>query len=116
MLKPQDQPRLLDAITARLSSAAVIFSYGEQDRLALIAVALARRNDFDEAAFEHWLADLNHDQEVWKNSPPRLELLQTFENDTYLLQALAAHLSAEPENPQVARAHRAVLKILERRS
>lgn len=115
LLKPQDQPRLLEVIATRLSSAHVIFSYGEQDRLALIAVALARRKDFDEAAFERWLAGLNTDQKVWEQSPPREELLQTLENDTYLLQALAAHLSAEPESPKISSAQRAVLKVLQRR-
>ena len=115
LLKPQDQPRLLEAITVRLSSAHVIFSYGEQDRLSLIAVALARRKDFDESAFERWLAGLNTDQKVWEQSPPRDDLLQAFENDTYLLQALAAHLSAEPESPRISSAQRAVLKTLERR-
>jgi Protein of unknown function (DUF2785) len=115
LLKADDQLRLLQAITLRLSSAHQIFSYGEQDRLALIAVSLARRQDFDAAAFQRWLSDLNTDQKVWDQSPPRQDMLQTFENDTYMLQALAAHLGAEPDSPQIRSARVAVLKVLERR-
>ena len=35
-----------------------------------------------------------NDQRVWKDSPPKLELLQTFENDTYMLRGLALYLGA----------------------
>jgi hypothetical protein len=115
LLKAEDQSNLLQAITLRLSSAHQIFSYGEQDRLALIAVSLARRKDFDWAAFQRWLSDLNTDQKVWDQSPPRQDMLQTFENDTYMLHALAAHLSAEPESSQIGGARVSVLKVLQRR-
>ena len=115
LLKAQDQATLLQAITLRLSSAHQIFSYGEQDRLALIAASLVNRKDFDVMGFQRWLSDLNADQKVWDQSPPREDMLQTFENDSYMLQALAAHLSADPESPQLAGANIAVLKVLQRR-
>jgi hypothetical protein len=114
-LKAEDQARLLGAVSERLSSAHQIFSYGEQDRLSLIAAALAKRSDFDAAAFKRWLSELNTDQKVWNDSPPRLELLQTFENDTTMLQALAAHLSADPETPPLADARKSVLQLLQHR-
>ena len=115
LLKPEDQPRLLRAITERLSSAHLIFSYGEQDRLSLITASVIKRKDFDIAGFYRWLQEVNADQKVWTDAPPRLELLQTFENNTYMLQALAAHLSAESEGPHLADAKEAVLQILQRR-
>jgi uncharacterized protein DUF2785 len=115
LLKPEDQAGLLRAITDRLSSAQQIFSYGEQDRLSLVAISLIERKDFDVSGFYRWLSDLNADQKVWKDSPPRQALLQTFENNTYMLQALAAHLSAEPESPPIASARSAVLQILQQR-
>jgi len=114
-LKVEDQARLLAAISLRLSSAHQIFSYGEQDRLSLIAASLATRADFDVAAFKRWLSDLSADQKVWNDSPPRLELLQTFENNTYLVQALAAHLAAAPDTPPLADARKSVLQVLQRR-
>jgi Protein of unknown function (DUF2785) len=115
LLKPEDQARMLTAISVRLSSALQIFSYGEQDRLSVVASSLAERKDFDVAAFYRWLTEVNADQKVWSDSPPHLELLQTFENDNYMLQALAAHLSAEPESPQIANARKTVLQILQQR-
>ncbi len=114
MLKNEDQARLLGAISQRLASAGQIFSYGEQDRLSLIAATLATRKDFDAGAFKKWLSDLSADGKVWNDSPPRPELLQTFENDTYMLHALAAHLSA-PETPSLAEARKSLLEVLRRR-
>jgi hypothetical protein len=114
MLKKEDQARLLGAISQRLASAGQIFSYGEQDRLSLIAATLATRKDFDAGAFKKWLSDLSADGKVWNDSPPRPELLQTFENDTYMLHALAAHLSA-PETPSLAEARKSLLEVLRRR-
>jgi hypothetical protein len=57
---------------------------------------------------------VNTDQKVWNDSPPKLELLQAFENDTYMLQALAAHLSAEADTPAITDARKSVLQVLGR--
>jgi hypothetical protein len=113
-LKKEDQARLLGAISQRLASAGQVFSYGEQDRLSLIAATLATRKDFDAGAFKKWLSDLSADEKVWNDSPPRPELLQTFENDTYMLHALAAYLSA-PETPPLAEARKSLFEVLRRR-
>jgi hypothetical protein len=115
LLKAQEQEVLLKAISERLSSAHEIFTYGEQGRLALIAGVIATRTDFDSAGFDRWLADLNSDQKVWDASPPRLGLLQTFENNTYMLQALAAGLASEPSGSPAATARDSVVKLLQRR-
>lgn len=49
-LQPTDQARVLEAITRRLETAPVVFTYGEADRLAAVVVALARRGDFVRSA------------------------------------------------------------------
>ena len=83
LLRTEDQGRVLDGIAARLASAHEIFGYGEQDRLALAVAMIVERKDFDAPRFERWLAALNAaDQGVWKDCPPKIELLQNFENDT----------------------------------
>lgn len=115
-LRGENQGRVLDAISGRLSSAHVVFTYGEQDRLALVAARMVRREDFDPAAFRRWLSTLDAaDQRVWKESPPNLELLETFENDTYMLRGLAADLCMSPPNPVTAEAQKAVLQLLGKR-
>ena len=94
LFRRDDQRRVLDAISERTSSAHQIFMYGEQDRLAMVAATIAQRADLDATGFDSWLSTLDtNDQQVWKDSPPKLNLLQTFENDTYMLRALAVYLS-----------------------
>lgn len=116
MFKPDDQGRVLDAISTRLSSAHEIFTYGEQDRLALVAARIVGRKDFGVAGFNQWLNAMDtSDQKVWKDIPPKLELLQTFENDTYMLRGLAVYLAMTPPKATVTDAQNEVLKILRER-
>jgi Protein of unknown function (DUF2785) len=94
LFRREDQGRVLDAVSGRISSAHEIFTFGEQDRLAMVAATIAQRTDIDSKSFDRWLSALDaNDQQVWKDSPPKLDLLQTFENDTYMLRALAVYLS-----------------------
>jgi Protein of unknown function (DUF2785) len=94
LFRREDQGRVLDAVSGRISSAHEIFSFGEQDRLAMVAATIAQRTDLDSKSFDSWLSALDaNDQQVWKDTPPKLDLLQTFENDTYMLRALAVYLS-----------------------
>src|SRR6267378_2935407 len=100
-----------DGILKRSSSAHEVFTYGEQDRLSALAATIVVRKDFDAPVFHNWLSALDAaDQKVWKDIPPHLELLQTFENDTYMLQGLAAHLSVNVSGPAGMEAQKAVLK------
>jgi len=116
LFRIEDQARVLEAIATRLLSAHEIFAYGEQDGLALAAATIARRKDFDASAFDRWVTALDAaDQEVWKDSPPKTELLQTFENDSYMLRSLAVDLCAVPANSGVSGARDAVMKVLQRR-
>ena len=111
-----DQHRLLQAISQRLASANLIYTYGEQDRLAVAAVAVISRPDFDAAYFQSWLATLNAtDSNVWKSSPPDDHLLKTFQNNNYLLESLAARLYAEPKSPAITAALDQVTQILSKR-
>lgn len=106
----RDQAAVLRAIWWKLEGADLIFSYGEQDRLANVAAALARREDFDGAGFHAWLVAMNNaDRAVWKDSPPKLEGLQRFENDTYFLNAFAAHVS---QTDKAGEAKKEVLQAL----
>jgi len=114
--RAEDQARVLQAISERLSTAGQIFSYGEQDRLAVAVAAIAARKDFDAAGFHRWLSTLDEsDRKVWKDSPPNDALLKTFQNNTYMLQALAARLYAKPKTPEITAALEEVIQILRKR-
>lgn len=116
LFKADDQRGVLQAIAERLASARQIFSYGEQDRLASAIAAIAARQDFDAVGFHQWLSALDEkDGEVWKTSPPDDDQLKTFQNNSYLLQALAARLCAGPKNPATAAALEQVTKVLKKR-
>src|SRR5262249_33650826 len=89
----EDQSAVLRAIRWKREGAGVIFAYGEQDRLANVLAAMARRADFDGAGFALWVNQMDKtDFAIWKDSPPKLDGLERFENDTYLLSSFAARV------------------------
>jgi hypothetical protein len=115
LFRAEEQRRVLDAVAGRLASAHQVFMYGEQDRLALVAATIARRKDLDSGAFHGWLTALDADQRVWKDSPPNLRLLQTFENDTYMLRGLAVYLCSGPAGSGAANVENDVIQLLQKR-
>jgi hypothetical protein len=81
------QRRYLDAIAAKLTSAPVVFTHGEDERFARAVLSLVARADFDAAQFDTWLqrtkpavaehpsaAQLRAAQN-WKNLLAKLEVL-----------------------------------------
>lgn len=116
LLTVEDQSRILHAVGDRLSSAHQIFSYGEQDRLANVASTIIARKDFDAPAFHQWLTSLNElDRKVWNDTPPNDNLLKTYQNNSYLLQSLAARLYSQPKSPQITSALDEVILVLRKR-
>jgi hypothetical protein len=116
LLKVEDCNRIWQAISNRTSSAHVIFAYGEQDRLAFAASSIIARTDFDAEGFHRWLAALDTaDRKVWKQSPPNDDELKTFQNNSYLLEALAARLYALPKSTAVSSALDEISGVLRRR-
>jgi hypothetical protein len=112
----QDQGAVLKAIGKRIETANTIFAFGEQDRLANAVAAIAERKDFVEAGFAEWVHQMDEtDQAIWKDSPPKMEGLQRFENDAYLLNAFVARLSQREASAAAEEAKKAALKSLQRR-
>jgi hypothetical protein len=90
-----EQERILNAISHRLSTAKVIYTHGEQDRLALAVMAVIERPDFQQEAFERWLQRMQEDDRtMWKLSPIPLQEMSGYQNDSYMLEALAARIAA----------------------
>src|SRR5882724_1278848 len=112
----QDQAAVLGAIWWKLEGADVVFAFGEQDRLANVLAAMAGRADFNLAGFREWLIDMDRsDQAVWRDSPPKMEGLQRFENDTYFLSAFVARVSLGEMTNGAEEARKAALGSLKRR-
>lgn len=69
-LTPAGQARIVEAVASRLKTAGVVFTWGEDERLALALLSLARRKDFDPKPLEAWLAALAAENTaLWKNGP-----------------------------------------------
>ncbi len=102
---PAGQQALFAAVEQRLSSAGHIYTYGEQDRLAVTLLVVITRDDFQLATFQNWLQSLEQDSVVWQKSPPDLLQLALFENHSYLLEALLARMPSQtPLSPAATQA------------
>lgn len=98
-LRTTDPKRILDALTAKLSTAPDAYTWGEEERLAAVAKALIERKDFDAALLPPWLAAFKADSEkLWENGsqvdPTRYARVQ---NEKHLLRALYVSLDRTEE-------------------
>lgn len=113
---PAGQQALFAAVEQRLSSAGHIYTYGEQDRLAVTLLVVITRDDFQLATFQNWLQSLEQDSVVWQKSPPDLLQLALFENHSYLLEALLARMPSQtPLSPAATQARDAARAALRKR-
>ena len=101
LLSKAEAANILAAIDTRLATAPDVYTQGEQDRLAAAVVSVVRRADFDTTTFDPWLKKIvEEDHDVW--TATTVASLARYQNHNYLLQALIARLSLEPESPRMA--------------
>ena len=101
-LTPAGQARIVEAVSGRLRTAGVVFSWGEDERLALALLSLTRRKDFDPKPFEAWLAALAAENTaLWKNGaaigPKAFVPVRAQKQALVHLAALLAREEAPPE-------------------
>lgn len=118
-LTTTEQEKILSGISDRLETAHVIYTHGEQGRLALAVMAITERADFQEEAFTRWLQQIQEkDRAMWKLSPIPLEEMSRYQNDSYMLDALAARMAirnASAASPSNAKAYKLVLQAVQQR-
>jgi hypothetical protein len=118
-LTTPEQEKILNAISGRLATAHVIYTHGEQDRLALAVMAIIERPDFQSETFQRWLQQMEEkDRAMWKTSPIPPEEMSRYQNDTYMLDALAARMasrSVTPGKSPTAEAYKSVLQAVQQR-
>jgi len=89
--------RLLAAVRAKIESHDAVFTWGENDRLALALQSAVRRPDADAAALTGWTQYwVNAHRELWANGPqvdPRR--FSRVENATQVMRSLHAALAME---------------------
>ncbi len=101
-LTPAGQERLVEAVAGRLRTAGVVFTWGEDERLALALLSLTRRKDFDSKPFEAWLAALSAENSaLWRDGsaiePPAFVPVRAQKQALVHLAALLAREEAPPE-------------------
>jgi hypothetical protein len=111
-----DQQALFTAVEQRLHSAGHVYTFGEQDRLAVALLCVITRDDFQLTNFQKWLDFVQQDGIVWQKSPPDPIQLLLFENHTYLLEALLARMPTQtPLSPAATQARDAARAALRKR-
>ena len=111
-----DQQALFTAVEQRLHSAGHVYTFGEQDRLAVALLCVITRDDFQLTNFQKWLDSVQQDGIVWQRSPPDPVQLALFENHTYLLEALLARMPTQtPLSPAATQARDAARAALRKR-
>jgi hypothetical protein len=92
-LPPAGQSRMLTAMLAKNRESAAPFSQGEDERMARIAISLARRADFDRDGFRAWLTAAQATAAFPKTPTP--DALRAQQNVRHLLAALWTELSVD---------------------
>jgi hypothetical protein len=111
-----DQQALFTAVEQRLHSAGHVYTFGEQDRLAVALLCVITRDDFQLTNFQKWLDSVQQDGIAWQKSPPDPVQLALFENHTYLLEALLARMPTQtPLSPAATQARDASRAALRKR-
>ena len=113
---PADQSALFTGVEQRLRSATSVYTYGEQDRLAVALLCIITRQDFALAGFQSWLDSVQQDSVVWQKDLPDPVQLALFENHNYLLEAMLARMPSQtPLSPAATQARDAVRALLRKR-
>jgi len=107
-LRPADQPRLLLALLDKQRTSGASFAQGEDERMARVAISIARRTDFDRAAFREWLDAARAAATFPKQ--PTVDALRTHQNVRHLLSALWTELSVDERPSEGADAARQMLR------
>jgi hypothetical protein len=105
-LEPADQPRILDAVGAKLGTSPVVFSFGEDERFARALLSLVARTDFDEAGFAAWVKRTKPAVPA-RSAIARLQAIQNWKN---VLAKLEVLLSNDPQPSDPAAAARTALR------
>jgi len=94
-LDPADQRAILDGIGAKMAAATVVFTHGEDERLARAVLSLINRPDADREGFRAWLTQIRPKR---LTAPlPAVEELRASQNVKNLLSKLEVVLSVDPK-------------------
>ena len=88
-----DQHRILDALSAKVDAVPIIFAYGEDERMARVALSLLNRTDVDVPLFRGWLGTMAAAAKF--PDKPNAANLRRMQNARHLLTSLWAEVSTD---------------------
>lgn len=102
---------LLGAVRAKVESADTVFTWGENDRIALALQSAVRRDDVDGAALEQWVAVWVDQYKVLWAKGPQVDPRQfaVVENARQIMRSLVTALSVEAKPTSAGDTARRVL-------
>jgi hypothetical protein len=106
-----DQTRLLSALQSKMKDSPVVFTHGEDERMARTVLSVINRADFDAESFKSWVAKMRPafpDEQHINN-----RALAGYQNSTNLMAKLEVILSSQKETPSIKVADDAVRHSLE---
>jgi len=110
-LKESDQASILGAINRKMRSAEIVFTFGEDERMARAVLSIVARKDFESHAFQEWLA--NCKPVPLTSASPSLGDLRTNQNlKNMLAKPEVLLVDLPPDAPHAKEAAAAVEKTL----
>jgi len=100
-IKPADQAAILSAVGQKVQTAGVVFSFGEDERMARTLLSIVARPDFDQEGFRKWLTA--NKPAGPKAEKPQLAELAAYQNSKNLLTKLEVLLLALPPDAPYAK-------------
>jgi hypothetical protein len=98
-LSIEDQKRIVSGVSQRCRTAHLVFTWGEDARMAAALVSVVNRKDFDASPFEAWFPALIAEHEkLWRSSVIDTEAYASVRVQTNVLAHLAAKSAPEKDH------------------
>jgi len=98
-LSAEDQKRIVNGVSQRCRTAHLVFTWGEDARMAAALLSIVDRKDFDDSPFETWFQALNtENKELWKSPAIDAEAYASVRAQGNVLAHLAAKSASQKDN------------------
>jgi Protein of unknown function (DUF2785) len=98
-LSVEDQKRIVSAVSQRCRSAHLVFTWGEDARMADALLSVVDRKDFDTSPFERWFqALITENNNLWKSPAVNAEAYACVRVQANVLAHLAAKSAPQKDN------------------
>ena len=103
-LSADDQKRIVSSISQRCRTAHLVFTWGEDARMAAALLSVVDRKDFDASPFETWFqALITENKELWKSPAIDAEAYASVRTQANVLAHLAAKSAPRKDNSAQSR-------------